>query len=162
MTLMADALGFATRKINEQNGQLASEQQASGNRIAEWFSKSFGYEATYISHGSDESFKRERDLYGNYSWHKHTDYRYRIIVDGTTLGVRLKHNESVPEIEVVYLACGHCSKPSSFPLPHISLYGKTIKESQERLLECLGRVAIKGTICSRCEAEPCNECGRPL
>lgn len=159
MTLLQQAIATAGAAKAEQRDRLAAEQSARGAKIVAAFKEAFGFDAKYISYGEDVSHKRERGFYGDYRWNKHTDYRYRIIVDGTTLGVKWAA-DSLPEIEVVYMACARCAHVFPYRLPHISFRYQSTEHGVNRLLTAIGNAALSMPTCSSCEAQPCSECGR--
>lgn len=164
MSLMEQAIAAATDEKNEADKAAQAKTRERAKAAAEWFAITFGLDAKWVRSATDVTYQKRPNRYSSPSWEQQHQFRHRIKVDDVMFGLTygLYGTDRNPTVEVVYITCPTCGDEHPATLPYVSSYGDDVERHQALLIGALGKVLTAHATCSRCEAKPCSECGRPF
>jgi len=156
------AISVATDEQDEKTKQAKAATRKRANDTVAWFTEKFGLEAKWVRSDTDTEYVRKRDTFGYQSWTTEAHFRHRIKVDDVMLGLSYGRYgaDTNPSIDVMYVTCPECGNEHGVDVGYVSTHGG-IDKAQASLVSRIGHVATGKHACSRCQARPCGECGRP-
>lgn len=164
MSLKQRAMDIATNEKYIAERQADNANRERGTAAADWIIKNFGLtDVEWISCEKDTWYEQYTAAYGARPWRTRNQWRHQIRVDDVMFGLSYGpyNTESRPILEVIYVTCPTCGDRYGAPLGYVS----TIRDADENragLLVKVGNVLTADKSCTRCAAQPCGECGRPL